>query len=271
VNTTCDLRCRICYLPNFTEGGVSIERARAIADEIVNAGTLYVCLLGGEFLLREDAVDLVRRLREADVYVKIITNGQTLTRELAGSLAAAGLNQVEVSFDGLSVEQHERSRGRGTWDRARAAIAHARDAGIPRGGIVLTVHSENQEELVTLPEFLDAVGVNECYLSPFKKAGKQGARASWNPPDRPRLSAAISMMLERRPDLSVTLLPSCSCGRTSVVVGHDEGIRTCSFSYNSVGSLREQSLRDVWHSLNDRVPGAGPVGFCTVSKLRVVS
>ena len=61
-NTTCDLRCRVCYLPQFSHDGPDPSRARAFARELASA-TSYVCLLGGEALLRSDLEELIGALR----------------------------------------------------------------------------------------------------------------------------------------------------------------------------------------------------------------
>jgi MoaA/NifB/PqqE/SkfB family radical SAM enzyme len=263
VNTTCDLRCQICYLPHFRSPGVVAARAQEIADQIMEAGALSVTLLGGEFLLRSDAEELVSRLRAHELHVKVVTNGHLLTRTRARALALAGLNQVEVSFDGVSPESHDRSRGPGSFARAMSGLAAARAAGIPRAGIVFTVHDQNQGELEQLGAFLDQAGANECYLSLFRRTGERGTTAPWGPPDGAALSSVLQRLREDRKDLQVAVSSACSCGRTSLVIGHDESARSCTFLYAPIGSLREATLRDLWRTWGSLVPEEGPLGYCT--------
>lgn len=263
LSTTCDLRCAICYLPHFTDRGPDRARALALADELVAAGIFYVCLLGGEPLLRPDLEAIVERLRDGGVYTKVITNGRTLSAARARALDRAGLNQVEVSFDGLTAATHEASRGPGTFAAAVAAVRQAAEAGIPRLGVVWTVHDGNLHELAELPAFLRRLEVRECYLSPFKKTGVQGARAPFTPPDPTALAEVRERIADWRrdaPELTVVLLPGCSCGRTSAVIGADGALRLCSFSSHAVGNLHRRPLLDLWRGL---APAAGgPLGYC---------
>lgn len=266
VCTACDLRCQVCYLPHFKSAGPGREEAADLARKIIEAGVFYVCILGGEPLLRDDLEQLVRRFREAGVFTKIISNGQKLTRARADALAEAGLNQIEISFDGLSPETHEGSRGAGTFARTLEAVRHARQAGIPRVGTVWTVHTGNQHQLSSLPAFMLENGVTECYISLFKKTGLNGSRAPFAP-----VGAEFARLVRERiegwrvehPELTVVLLPGCSCGRTSVVIGYNGDIRLCSFSYEGVGNVYESSLLEVWRSLKAALPETGPLGYCT--------
>jgi MoaA/NifB/PqqE/SkfB family radical SAM enzyme len=266
VCTTCDLRCRICYLPNFNMGGPAPAEAQAIVAQIVEAGIFYVGLLGGEVLLRQDLEALVAALRSAGVFVKIITNGQRLTVARASALADAGLNQVEVSFDGLSAAAHEASRGRATFARAVDALAHAQARGIPRVGMVLTLHADNVEEFSRLPDFMRRHGVSECYVSLFKKTGQMGSRSIFEPVSASHLQPVrrrIAAWRSTDPDLNVTLLSECSCGRTSVVIGADQRLRLCTFDADHpAGDLREAPLLKLWQAIDRRAWVDGPLGYC---------
>lgn len=271
VCTACDLRCKVCYLPHFKAPGPEPSDASELARKIIDAGVFYVCILGGEPLLRNDLERLVGRFRGAGVFTKIISNGQKLTRARADALAGAGLNQVEMSFDGLSTETHEASRGAGTYAATLEAVRHARQAGIPRVAMVWTVHTGNQHQLSSLPAFMREHGVKECYISPFKKTGLNGSRAPFDPVGaefKERIKESIEGWKAEHPELTVVLLPGCSCGRTSVVVGYNGDVRLCSFSYEGVGNVYESSLLEVWRSLKAALPETGPLGYCTPPSAR---
>lgn len=259
--TTCDLRCKICYLPQFKDPGPTRDEAMRIVDQIVDAGIFYVGLLGGEALLRADLEDIVAALRGNGIFVKIISNGVTLTRERAAKLAAADLNQIEISFDGLDAATHEASRGPGTWEKSIAALRNARDAGIPRLGMVLTLHAGNIDDVERLPSFMRAHDIADCYLSPFRKTGLLGGRSRYqplHPATRHRVALAA-----RGADTNIALLSECSCARTSIVIGANHELRLCTFeSGRSAGNLREHTLADLWTSLADTANADGPLGFC---------
>jgi MoaA/NifB/PqqE/SkfB family radical SAM enzyme len=268
--TVCDLRCRICYLPQFRDPGPTRAEAQRIVEQLSSAGIFYVGLLGGEVLLRDDLEEIVTALRGAGIFVKIITNGQRLTEARAASLARAGLNQIEVSFDGLADAMHEASRGKGTFSRAREALVHARDAGIPRLGMVLTVHADNVDELDEVPPFMERFGVTDCYVSSFKKVGLLGARSAYEPlgpAARARLAAKLAeLRAGSAPGVAITLLSECSCARTSIVIGANQQMRLCTFEDDHVvGDVRRHSVMDLWRALTEETATPGPLGFCRSS------
>jgi cyclic pyranopterin phosphate synthase len=100
----CNLRCHYC-MP--AEGLEWLPRAEVLTDDEVSRlvrigverlGITEVRYTGGEPLLRKGIVGLVARTKELGVEVALTTNGLGL-RHLAGPLADAGLDRVNVSLD----------------------------------------------------------------------------------------------------------------------------------------------------------------------------
>jgi MoaA/NifB/PqqE/SkfB family radical SAM enzyme len=253
--TSCDSRCKICYLSDYDSVGPTPDAAQRIAAQIIDTGIFYVSLLGGEALLRQDLEAIVATLRSAGVFVKLITNGQRLSLARSESLADAGLNQIELSFDGLTCRSHDESRGSGAFNKAEEALINAQKGGIPRVGIVLTLDSRNASEFHQLPSFMHVHGIRECYLSLFKKVGLSGSNAQVG-----TLPGEAIGFLRRQiqnwhmthPELIITLLPACTCGRTSVVIGADQRLRPCPFVHTkAVGSLEQVPLSGLWTSIGE--------------------
>jgi len=270
INTTCDLRCKTCYLPNFDNVGLSTFDALIIANKIIKSGIFFVSIMGGEPLLRDDLHLIVDTLRSAGVFVKVITNGQSLTLNRAQELALKGVNQIEISFDGLNEQTHEFSRGKDTFQKAINAINNIRKAGIMRNGMVLTIHSENVGEIELLPKFMYDHGIYECYISLFKKTGVYGSTSTFQPIDINALRFIYERLDEWRktyPELTIAITKKCSCGRSSVIIGYNAELRPCSFQYESMGNLLENSFFDIWKSMEVNIPEAGSFGYCSSNKL----
>ncbi len=64
------------------------------------AGVLQADLTGGEPLARTDIVDLVRAARDAGLYVNLITSGLPLDEAKLAALVEAGLDHIQLSFQG---------------------------------------------------------------------------------------------------------------------------------------------------------------------------
>lgn len=263
--TTCNLRCKTCYLPHFEGQGPDKKKTLHIVKQIIDTGLFYVSIMGGEPLLRHDLEKIVYRLRTAGVYVKVISNGLGLSLSIARSLAAAGLNQIEISFDGLCSDTNDISRGSGIFKHALQAVNHAKQASIPRVGVIWTINSNNINELYNLPKFLIENEVKECYISLFKKTGVNGTSAPFNPiqaKDVEAIRKHLNSWKKSFPHFEIVLIPDCSCGRTSIVIGENGDVRLCPFSYQRVGNVYETTLLDIWNNLETNLPEKGPLGYC---------
>lgn len=256
ISTLCDTRCQICYLKDYQTPGPEGVQLETIIDELDHMGVFYVTLLGGEAMLRPDLETIIARLRGTDIFVKLVTNGNLLTVERAKMLRQANLNHLEISFDGLTADSHEQSRAPGTFRKAQQAVHRAQDAGIPRVGMVFTLYAQNFHDLPQLPSFMRQHKITECYISMFRKTGLMGSRSAIQPlpSDKlPQVYRLVKQWKTQEQDLNITLLPLCTCGHTSAVIGADMSLRPCTFSYHSaVGKIGEHSLADLWARMGEK-------------------
>ncbi|MFC5187406.1 GTP 3',8-cyclase MoaA [Actinomadura harenae] len=133
----CNLRCSYCMPP---EGLEWLPKPELLTDDEVvrlvrigveRLGVTEVRFTGGEPLLRRGLPDLVRRTVELEPRprVSLTTNGIGLAR-LAGPLADAGLDRVNVSLDTLDRETFKRLAHRDRLPDVLAGLAAAREAGL---------------------------------------------------------------------------------------------------------------------------------------------
>lgn len=151
----CPLQCGYCSNP------VELLKAdKELATEIwldtfeqaADLGILQVHLSGGEPTLRRDLEDLVAGLAAHGVYTNLITAAVTLSRERIGRLAKAGLDHVQISFQGARPETTERiGYYRNAHEKKRQAAEWVRDLGLPLT-VNAPIHKLNINEV---PEFVD--------------------------------------------------------------------------------------------------------------------
>ncbi len=132
----CNLRCLYC---NPTGRAHRVERGPILTfEEIRRAVGLFarcgfrrVRLTGGEPLVREGIVELVRALAGTSgvAEVALTTNGVLLS-SLAGPLRRAGLNQVNVSLDAVTDACYARITGSDLLSRAMDGIHTALEVGL---------------------------------------------------------------------------------------------------------------------------------------------
>jgi PqqA peptide cyclase len=75
------------------------EWARVLG-QAAEIGALHVHFTGGEPLARSDLVQLTRRARAAGLYVNLITSGIGLSEKRLAALTEAGLEHIQLSFQG---------------------------------------------------------------------------------------------------------------------------------------------------------------------------
>jgi cyclic pyranopterin phosphate synthase len=138
ITDRCNYRCVYCRTGNdgaqFSELPLA-DYARLLRI-FVSLGIEKVRLTGGEPLLRDGLLDLVREVAEMQsdfvpkIDIALTTNGHKLAG-LAQPLKDAGLSRITVSMDAVDPETFARiTRVPGSFERVQAGIRAAQDAGL---------------------------------------------------------------------------------------------------------------------------------------------
>ena len=103
----CPLHCVYCSNPLELQSR-STELSTGVWSrvflEAAQLGVLQADFTGGEPLARTDIVDLVKSARAAGLYVHLITSGLPLDEPRLDALIAAGLDHLQLSFQGAREE-----------------------------------------------------------------------------------------------------------------------------------------------------------------------
>ena len=103
----CPLHCVYCSNPvemGPRAGELSTENWSRVFREAAEAGVLQADFTGGEPLARTDLLDLVRAARGAGLYVNLITSGLPLEEARLDELIQAGVDHIQLSFQGAQEE-----------------------------------------------------------------------------------------------------------------------------------------------------------------------
>lgn len=113
VTSKCNLRCKHCRV-NEIEYDMPLEEIKTAFKKLSDFKPRGVFISGGEPLIREDIVDIVKESKKLAPVTVLNTNSLLLTEEKLKDLIEAGLNYIQVSVDGIE-EQHDYIRGKGTY------------------------------------------------------------------------------------------------------------------------------------------------------------
>ncbi len=132
ITSRCNIRCFYCHhdgvIPQEYE--MTPDEIERIARIAKNLGIKKIRLSGGEPLIREDIVDITRRISALSFKdVSITTNG-TLLEEYAGKLKEAGLNRVNISFDTLNPNIYRFITKSNYLERVKKGIKKAVEVGL---------------------------------------------------------------------------------------------------------------------------------------------
>jgi cyclic pyranopterin phosphate synthase len=130
VTPRCNLNCIYCHREGEVkpEKELSKEEIAEILRVAAKFGIRSVKFTGGEPLLREDIVDIVRSVPPG-MESSMTTNGTLLAR-YAKDLKAAGMKRVNVSLDSVNHETYKKITGRDDLDKVFAGIKAALEAGL---------------------------------------------------------------------------------------------------------------------------------------------
>jgi PqqA peptide cyclase len=101
----CPLHCVYCSNPLELQNRANelpTEIWSRVFKEAAELGVLQADLTGGEPLARTDILELVRAARAAGLYVNLITSGMPMDEGRLAKLIDAGLDHLQLSFQGAS-------------------------------------------------------------------------------------------------------------------------------------------------------------------------
>jgi len=169
----CNMRCRHCFMsaPQAKYGEISTAAALDIVRQLSEAGISAVNLTGGEPLVRDDFLDLVKALREKDIVIRqIYTNGMLVNQKLLDDLKALGVHpEFSLSHDGVG--WHDWLRGiDGAEEMTVRAIKLLVENGYPVG-IESAFHRDSIGSIIDTMHLLAELGVSHWKTNPTSNSG----------------------------------------------------------------------------------------------------
>jgi cyclic pyranopterin phosphate synthase len=170
ITDRCDFRCVYCMAEDMTfvpkPEVLSLEEIFQVAQAFVELGVRKLRLTGGEPLVRNNALSLVRRLGRLPGLdqLALTTNGSQLQR-LAAPLREAGVNSVNISLDSLQPRKFRNLTRHGNLEQVLAGIDAAIAAGFDRVRInAVILRGRNETEVLDLVEFALGRGIDIAFI-----------------------------------------------------------------------------------------------------------
>ena len=111
INDVCNYKCLMCDIRMKDQATVyRCEDQKRDIDSLSKMGVVYYSVSGGEPTLVKDLPERLAYAASKIPYVHLVTNGSTMTKDLAKRLGKTGIQEISVSLDGLQ-EFHNTMRG----------------------------------------------------------------------------------------------------------------------------------------------------------------
>jgi len=125
VTRYCNLECAYCHEYDKVSKPVPIDELLARVDALARLGTQIVTLTGGEPLSHPDHDEVVRRIRSHGMVATTITNGFLLTEKRIAGMNAAGLQELQISIDGVKPDAISKKTLKSLAGKLRLLAEHA--------------------------------------------------------------------------------------------------------------------------------------------------
>jgi radical SAM protein with 4Fe4S-binding SPASM domain len=170
----CNLSCKHCYSESggIREEELTTSEAKAVVDQLADAGVTALAFSGGEPLTRKDFFEVARYASDRGLYVSLATNGTLLTKENVQKLKQAKVNYVDISIDGAKAETHDEFRGvQGAFDKAVAGLKNCVEADLCVC-IATTATKSNLEEMPAIIDLAEEIGAERFTNFNFVPTGR---------------------------------------------------------------------------------------------------
>ncbi len=277
----CCVHCRASAQRGPYSGELDTQEALALLEDMASFSRPVVILTGGEPLLREDVLELARRGNQLGLRMVMAPNGTLLTLRRAKELKSAGIQRVSISLDGSSPATHDAFRQvEGAFQGALEGIRAAKQAGLPFQ-INTTVTEKNLGELPSILELAVSLGAvaHHIFLLVPTGRGKEMAQAALSAQKYEETLGWFCEQQEKIPlQLKATCAPQyqrivrqhgktpkafhgpghpqhldfvtrgCLAGWGFCFISHVGEVQPCGYLEVSCGSVRKQSLSQIWSS-----------------------
>ena len=164
ITCRCNLHCVMCYTDCFNRPDRILQELNTadvlrIMDELAEAGTLELCLTGGEPLIRQDFFQIYEQAVHHGFLVTVFTNGTLITETVADRFSALRPNRIEISLHGLTTGTFEGvTQVAGSHARCFEGIKLLIDRQIPLT-LKSTVMTINQHEILAIKRYAESLNV----------------------------------------------------------------------------------------------------------------
>jgi radical SAM protein with 4Fe4S-binding SPASM domain len=167
----CNLKCKHCCFQDIDSKELTLKEKFDVVDQAVEADCVYFTFSGKEPLMSKDFFKVVEYAKNKNFFLRLVTNGTLLTKNVAKKLSQFNFDMVCVSIDSANKETHEKMRGKGTFYKAIRGIKNCIKEKIPVA-ITSTLTKLNYMEINEIVDLAKRLGASYVTLMDFLPVGR---------------------------------------------------------------------------------------------------
>jgi PqqA peptide cyclase len=265
----CPLHCVYCSNPPELQSRsfeLSTEVWTRVLGEAAEAGVLQVDFTGGEPLARPDLVELVRTARGSGLYVNLITSGLPLDEQRLAELVKAGLDHLQLSFQGMRDDAASEIAGTRALQQKRQVVEWVRGHRVALT-LNFVIHRQNLDQLEEMIAFGEESGAGRMEFAHVQYYGWAFANRERLLPTREQVERSISVMQQAEarlrgkvrveyvvPDYYAKYPKACmgGWGRKLMLITPSGDVLPCHAAQVipglSFANVKSKALREIWDS-----------------------
>ena len=248
----CQCRCVHCSAEGHKkphEEEMDTAEIKSVIDQARDIGALQIILTGGEPLLRDDTIEIVRYAHEAGMITRLNTNGLLLNRATVSELKKAGLTICAVSLDRADAEAHDSLRQvPGIYAKALAGIRLLREFRLPVEILTYAVKENLDSHLRDITALGRQLDLSLLFVFFPIASGR------WYSAFDQMLNSEERAVVRRAQSLTFVYaeIPTkgsicCHCQKYFIYFTSSGDVKPCPFFHPRIGNIRKHPLKDMWY------------------------
>lgn len=265
ITKNCNLNCKQCFSDSglVCDDELTTNEVKDLFDDMKEHGTFFICIGGGEPLIRSDILEILEYGKEKGLAVSIVTNGLLLTEELINKLNLVHLDTLWISFEGLK-SSHDLLRGEGMFEKAITALELLNKYYDGKVAIRVSVSKNNLAECMDMVAIAEKYNVDLIRFTPLMAYGRAKNLDIVLSQDeyiefletvsniKSKTTIVTPLNIEKNKFWITPSQFGCHCGKEAVWIDEKGRYSPCFFFGEDafVGNIRTDSYLELWDMSN---------------------